>query len=110
MCQSIKTLGEIIRETRKSKKISQEVLAERIGVCKRTIIDVEKDKANPKFELLYLLVRELNLPLEQIFYQDLEKPSILKERLMREVNDCSEKEMRFILTIVESLRKAWNQK
>lgn len=29
---------------------------------------------------------------------------------MREVNDCSEKEMRFILTIVESLRKAWNQK
>lgn len=80
MCQSIKTLGEIIRETRKSKKISQEVLAERIGVCKRTIIDVEKDKANPKFELLYLLVRELNLPLEQIFYQDLEKSSIFKRK------------------------------
>lgn len=107
MCQSMKTLGEIVRETRKSKQMSQEVLAERIGVCKRTIIDLERDTTNPKFELLYLLVRELTLPLDQIFYQDLIKTSSLKEKLMQEVDNCSETEMQFILAVVKSLRKAW---
>ncbi len=110
MCQTKKTLGEIVRETRKSKKMSQEILAEKVGVCKRTIMDVEKGTANPKFELLYVLVRELNLPLEQIFYQDLTKISDLKEKLIQEVNGCSDEEIQFILTVVKSLRKVWEER
>lgn len=109
MCQVKKTLGEIVYETRKSKKMSQEILAEKVGVCKRTIMDVEKGTANPKFELLYMLVRELNLPLNQIFYQDLDKVSNLREELMREVKNCSEKEMQFILMVVKGLKKAWEE-
>lgn len=109
MCQVKKTLGEIVYETRKNKKMSQEILAEKVGVCKRTIMDVEKGTANPKFELLYMLVRELNLPLNQIFYQDLDKVSNLREELMREVKNCSEKEMQFILMVVKGLKKAWEE-
>jgi len=109
MCQLKKTLGEIVYETRKSKRISQEMLAEKVGVCKRTIMDIEKGTANPKFELLYMLVRELNLPLNQIFYQDLDEVSNLKEELMQEVKNCSEEEMKFILTVVKSLQKAWEE-
>lgn len=40
MNQPVNTLGDIVRITRKSKNLSQEALAERIGVCKRTIIDI----------------------------------------------------------------------
>lgn len=110
MYQLKRTLGEIIRETRKSKKMSQEILAERVGVCKRTIIDVEKDTANPKFELLCVLVRELDLPLEQIFYQDVAVDLDWKEKFMQEVKDCPEEELQFILTAVKGLRKAWEEK
>lgn len=31
-------LGDVVRTTRKNRHLSQEALAERIGVCKRTII------------------------------------------------------------------------
>lgn len=109
MCQLKKTLGEIVRETRKSKKMSQEILAEKVSVCKRTIMDIERGTANPKFELLYMLVRELNLPLNQIFYHNSDKVSNLKEQLMQEVKNCSEKELQFILMVVKSLKKAWEQ-
>ena len=109
MCQLKKSLGEIVRETRKSKKMSQEVLAEKVSVCKRTIMDIERGTANPKFELLYMLVRELNLPLNDIFYQDSDEVSNLREQLMQEVKNCSEKELQFILTIVKSVQKAWEQ-
>lgn len=66
-------LGDVVRTTRKSRQLSQEALAERIGVCKRTIIDIENNTGNPKFEILYPLVRELDLPLHQVFYPEMEE-------------------------------------
>jgi len=69
MNQSISALGSVVRATRKSKNLSQEALAEKLGVCKRTIIDIEKNTGNPKFELLCMLIRELDLPLIKCFIQ-----------------------------------------
>lgn len=97
-------LGDVVRTTRKSRHLSQEALAEKIGVCKRTIIDIESNTGNPKFEVLYPLVRELDLPLYQVFYPDVEENSELKNVLIQEVSSCSELEMRVILSVVKSLR------
>ena len=97
-------LGDVVKATRKSRHLSQEALAERIGVCKRTIIDIESNTGNPKFEVLYPLVRELDLPLYQLFYPDVKENLELKNVLMQEVSSCSEYEMRVILTMVKSLR------
>lgn len=104
MNQSVSALGNAVRETRKSKHLSQEALAEKIGVCKRTIIDIEKNTGNPKFEILCTLIRELDLPLYQVFYPELEENLELKNTLMRELSDCSEYEMKVILSVVKSLR------
>ena len=97
-------LGDVVRTTRKSKHLSQEALAERIGVCKRTIIDIESNTGNPKFEVLYPLVRELDLPLYQVFYPEVKENLELKNVLIQEVSSCSEYEMRVILSVVKSLR------
>lgn len=104
MNQSVSALGNVVRETRRNKHLSQEALAEKIGVCKRTIIDIEKNTGNPKFEILCTLVRELDLPLYQVFYPEAEENLELKGMLIKELNDCSEYEMRVILSVVKSLR------
>ena len=104
MNQNGEVLGDVVKSTRKSKHLSQEALAERIGVCKRTIIDIESNTGNPKFEVLYPLVRELDLPLYQLFYPEVKENLELKNVLMQEVSSCSEYEMRVILSIVKSLR------
>ncbi len=104
MNQNGEVLGDVVKAIRKSKHLSQEALAERIGVCKRTIIDIESNTGNPKFEVLYHLVRELNLPLYQVFYPEKEENLELKNVLLQEVSSCSEYEMRVILSVVKSLR------
>lgn len=97
-------LGNIVRAMRKDKHISQEVLAEQIGVCKRTIVDIENNTGNPKFEVLYSLVRELDLPLYQIFYPEVMENIEIKNTIMKELSDCSYYEMKVILSVVKSLR------
>lgn len=104
MNQSVSALGSVVRATRKSKNLSQEALAERLGVCKRTIMDIEKNTGNPKFELLCMLVRELDLPLYEVFYPEVEERPEAKNVLMKELSDCSEYEMKVILSVVRSLR------
>lgn len=104
MNQSISALGNIVRATRKSKNLSQEALAEKLGVCKRTIIDIEKNTGNPKFELLCLLVRELDLPLYQVFYPEVSENWEMKNVLLKELNDCTDYEMKIIVSVVKSLR------
>lgn len=104
MNQSVSVLGNAVRAIRKSKNLSQEALAERIGVCKRTIIDIEKNTGNPKFEILCMLVRELDLPLYQVFYPEVTENIETKNVLLRELNDCTEYEMKIILSVIKSLR------
>ena len=38
-----------LREKREQKKITQRELAERLNMCTRTVIEIEKCKSNPKF-------------------------------------------------------------
>lgn len=105
MNRSMSALGSNVRETRKRRNLSQEALAEKIGVCKRTIIDIEKNAGNPKFKVLYMLVRELDLPLYQVFYPESTDKSVeLKNMLIQELSSCSEYEMRVILSVIKSLR------
>lgn len=104
MNQFVSALGDAVRTTRKSKHLSQETLAERIGVCKRTIIDIENNTGNPKFEILCPLVRELNLPLYQVFYPEVAENFELKSMLMQEIDNCSEYEVKLILSLVKSLK------
>lgn len=104
MNQSVSALGDAVRTTRKNKHLSQEALAERIGVCKRTIIDIENNTGNPKFEVLCLLVRELDLPLYQVFYPEMSKNLEIKNVIMKELSGCSDYEMKVILSVIKSLR------
>lgn len=106
MNQSVSALGSVVRATRKSKNLSQEALAEKLGVCKRTIMDIEKNTGNPKFELLCMLVRELDLPLYEVFYPESTDNSEMKNVLLKELSDCSYYEMKVILSVVKNLRYA----
>jgi len=67
-------------------------------------MDIEKSIGNPKFELLCMLVRELDLPLYHVFYPEMTDNSEMKRVLMKELSDCSDYEMKIILSVVKSLR------
>ena len=56
-----------LRVLRAIENISQEQLAEKLGVTRQTIHAVENNKYNPSFELAFKLARFFGKTIEEIF-------------------------------------------
>jgi putative transcriptional regulator len=48
-------------------EMTQQQLAERVGVTRQTIVAIEKEKYSPSLELAFLIAQVFELPLEEIF-------------------------------------------
>jgi len=48
--------------------ISQQKLAEAIGVTRQTIIAIEKNKYSPSLEVAFKIALEFGVPLEKVFF------------------------------------------
>lgn len=51
-------------------EMTQEQLAEKIGVTRQTVVAIEKEKYSPSLELAFRIARVFNLPLESVFTFD----------------------------------------
>jgi putative transcriptional regulator len=60
----------LIKEYRARLGLTQEKLAEIVGVRRETIIFLEKGKYNPSLRLAYSIARTLKTPVEDIFLFD----------------------------------------
>lgn len=57
-----------IRELRfKSSEMTQQALADSVGVTRQTVIALEKGKYYPSLELAFRIARTFKLPLEEVF-------------------------------------------
>lgn len=55
-----------LKELRKEKGLTQEELADGVGVSRQTIISIEKEVYQPSLELAFKLARFLNVSLETL--------------------------------------------
>ena len=63
----VKNLAKVVRAAREEAHLSQAALAEQIGCDERTILNIENDRGNPKFEVLCQIIAYLHIPADQIF-------------------------------------------
>ena len=68
----------ILREKREQKKITQRELAERLNMCTRTVIEIEKCKSNPRFETVALISEEMDISLDGIVFHDRAPQTVAK--------------------------------
>lgn len=59
--------GLRIRELRRSKGMSQEVLAERVGISSKYLSSIERGKENPTFDTFIKLAAALHIELASLF-------------------------------------------
>jgi transcriptional regulator with XRE-family HTH domain len=96
-------LGSAIRAARLDKRLSQEELAELVGITPTHIKHIESEHRKPSLELLYRLVRTLNLSLDTLIFPEREDATFSKtERLMRQ---CSDKQLRILHATIEAMLK-----
>jgi len=56
-----------VRARRRRLDLTQQELADRVGVTRQTIVSIEKGRYNPSVGLALLLARELEVPVESLF-------------------------------------------
>jgi putative transcriptional regulator len=56
-------------------EMTQQALADRVGVTRQTIIAIEGDKYSPSLELAFKLARAFGRPLEEVFRYEGAKPA-----------------------------------
>ena len=57
-----------IRELRfKANEMTQQALADNVGITRQTVIALEKGKYYPSLELAFLIAKNFGLPLEDVF-------------------------------------------
>lgn len=59
--------GQRIKELRHSMKMSQEALAEKVGISSKYLSSIERGKENPTFDTFINLCNALNVELEALF-------------------------------------------
>lgn len=102
-------LGEIIKSARKTANITMEMLAEKIGITERYLYRIENEGKKPSFDILYKLIRELNIKPDSIFYPEKPSKDSEVENFVRMLYNCDERSMEIIKATakaaVESQRK-----
>jgi putative transcriptional regulator len=63
-----------IRELREKNGLTQEILADKVGVTRQTILFLEKGKYNPSLRLAYKIARVFGVMIEDVFSFEDETP------------------------------------
>ena len=98
-----KQLGDLVKNERVRRGLSQNTLAEYAQVSLRTISDIETYKGNPTLETVYSLVKYLNISLDSIFLSELNKSDEMVTQLIMELRDCTDEQCVLVLSTLRGL-------
>ena len=97
--------GAIIKAARNEKGMTQEMLAEKSGVGLRHMMGIENEGKNPSFEVLYDMIRALNVSADVVFYPEKKAEDSGRQYLTHLLSQCDDRSIRIITALVESLLK-----
>ncbi len=106
--RNIKTLlGLRIREIRKSNKLTQEQLAEKIGIEIPSLSNIENGKNYPNSETIEKIAKGLNVQIFELFiFEHLKEPD--SKKMLKELISILEKDtnlLKIVYTITLNLKK-----
>lgn len=101
-----KALGDSLKRAREKMKLTQSDVAALAGVDTRTVLNIENYRGNPKFEVLYPIVRALNLDMREIFYPEMSRDSVSLNYLQQTIGTCTDDEAEILIPIVASVLSA----
>ena len=104
------SLGNAVKHSRKEKDLTQVQVADLIDVDSRTIMNIENHKGNPKLEILYPLIRALNIDAQEVFYPELQRETQHLHQLMQLLSDCSDQEAETLIPIIQTILSALRSK
>ena len=97
-------LGAAIRAARAENKITQEQLAEMIGIAPSHVKQLESGKRNPSVEVLYKLAHILNFSVDDVFFPGRKEEPELLYKIERSLQECSVHDLRVVYSTITALK------
>ena len=99
------SFGSAIKKARKDKKLTQEKLAELIGVTPNHMKQLESERRNPSHEVLFKLVHALDMSLDSLLSNSDDVTSELKNKINLCLDRCSVHDLQVTYATIEALLK-----
>ena len=101
-----RALGDTVKKARKRLGLTQQKAAETCSIDSRTILNIENYRGNPKMEVLFPLIRGLQIDSHEIFYpeKELEGPNLSQLQCL--LRGCTEQEIAALIPVVQSFLTA----
>jgi len=96
-------LGSAIKAARNEKHLTQKQLAERLSITPHYLMSIENKQQIPSCDLLFRIIRELELSADTIFYPEHEENRPAIEKLKRYLSRCDERDVNVIMATLQSL-------
>ena len=96
-------LGDTVKKARKKMGLTQNQVAVLTNSDERTIMNIEKYKANTTMEVLYPLIRTLRIDPRDIFCPEMDRESPAHYQLQLLINDCSEEEVAALIPVCQAV-------
>ena len=97
------TLGEAVRSARLNKGLTQVSLANQLDIDVRTILNIENHNGNPKMEVLFPLIRILDIEPNTVFFPEQYKDSDHRAELNRLLAQCNEEEIVSLIPVCRTV-------
>ena len=96
-------LGKVIKSARSEKHLTQKQLAQRLSVTPHYLMSIENKKQIPSCDLLFRIIRELEISADTIFYPEYNHDHALVKKLQILLSRCDEKDISVIIATLQSL-------
>ena len=103
MSEYSRPLGDTVKKARKKMGLTQNQVASIIGADERTIMNIETYKANTTMEVLYPLIRTLDIDARDIFNPEIRKDAPSHHQLRVLIDSCSEEEAETLISVCEAV-------
>jgi len=97
-------LGARIREVRKARQLSQDALAEKVGVDPKQISRIEGGKSYPSLDTLDSIARELQVEVKELFnYEHISGDKDITEEISRTIAQMDDAKKVLALRLLRTL-------
>lgn len=97
------SFGQIIKDARIVARMTQDALAEQVGVTPRYIMAIENENKHPSMQVLFKIIRTLKISADTIFYPEIQHTDREKEQIIHMIQLCSDKEIKIAAATVKAL-------
>ena len=96
-------LGSVIKSARLERQLTQKQLADRLCISSHYLKSIENKKKTPSCDLLFLIIRELEISADAIFYPEYRQDNAMVGKLRFLLIRSDEKDIRAITDILKYL-------